>query len=244
MFKILKTLIHENRVAHKRTRTELSSQLKELEWAHVYHDSIRSISYLEQLPLNIGRWAGGYAFFYVLHRILKDYKPETILEFGLGESSKFISTYITHYLPNTKHQIIEENQDWLTAFNTQFRLHENTKISFCPSQFRDVKGFECNHYAGLQNVVKSSFNLYVIDGPNGSKRYSRYDLMYVISLLKPTDDFIILLDDFNRQGEQDTFEDVEAYFKSKAIDIVYKDYKGAKTLRVIASKGYRFVTTL
>jgi hypothetical protein len=30
--------------------------LKELDWANVYHDSIRGKSYIENLSLNIGRW--------------------------------------------------------------------------------------------------------------------------------------------------------------------------------------------
>ena len=47
-------------------------QLKELEWANVYHDSIRGHTAIEQLPLNIGRWAGNYAFFYILNSIIID----------------------------------------------------------------------------------------------------------------------------------------------------------------------------
>ncbi|MBP1841350.1 hypothetical protein [Formosa algae] len=240
MIKRIKTIIQENRIYHKKTRLMLQEQ----EWANVYHDSIRGFEAIERLPLNIGRWAGGYAFFYVLHRILKDYKPDTILEFGLGESSKFVSTYITHYLPNTQHQIIEEDLSWEKTFNNQFQLHENSKITLCPLEEKKNKGFVCNHYSGLKEVVKTTFNLYIIDGPNGSKRYSRYDIMYIVSLLKTTDEFIIMFDDFDRKGEQDTFEDLKLYFNSRSIDFVFRDYKGAKTLRVIASIGYRYVMSL
>ena len=42
---------------------------KEIEWAHIYHDSIRGKKPIEELGLNIGRWAGNYSFFYVLNRI-------------------------------------------------------------------------------------------------------------------------------------------------------------------------------
>ena len=38
---------------------------QELEWAHVFHDSIKGKPWLENLSLNIGRWAGSYSFFYI-----------------------------------------------------------------------------------------------------------------------------------------------------------------------------------
>jgi hypothetical protein len=90
MISKIKALIKENRNNHLMN----SMLLKDLEWANIYRDSIRGKEWLEKLPLNVGRAAVNYNFFYVLNRILNDYKPNRILEFGLGESSKFISTYI------------------------------------------------------------------------------------------------------------------------------------------------------
>ena len=105
-------------------------QTKEIEWAHNYHDSIRGISFIETLNLNIGRWAGNYAFFYVLNRILNDYKPKKIIEFGLGESSKFISKYIEFSLKDTKHTIIEQSEEWKDAFVTGFNYLKILKLKF------------------------------------------------------------------------------------------------------------------
>ena len=92
MISKIKSLIRENRARQKK----ILSQTRELEWAHIFHDSIRGKECLQNLPLNIGRWAGNYSLFYLLNRILMDYKPKSILEFGLGESSKFISTYLEY----------------------------------------------------------------------------------------------------------------------------------------------------
>ena len=89
--------------------TRILHQSLEIEWAHVYHDSIRDKPYLQNLSLNIGRWAGNYAFFYLLNRILFETKPKRILELGLGESSKLISVYIENILVNSEHLIFEHN---------------------------------------------------------------------------------------------------------------------------------------
>jgi hypothetical protein len=81
MLKKIKNLIQENIKFHKASQAGLN----ELYWANVYHDSIRGKKELENLGLNIGRWAGNYTFFYVLNRILNDYQPKKIIEFGLGK---------------------------------------------------------------------------------------------------------------------------------------------------------------
>ena len=64
-------------------------------------------------------------FFYVLNRILSDYKPSSILEMGLWESTKFISYYANNYLPNSSHFVIEQSQEWLDTFNGRFKLADN-----------------------------------------------------------------------------------------------------------------------
>ena len=55
------------------TNREILLHSKEIEWAHVYHDSIRGVKWIENQPLNIGRWAGNYTFFYLLNRVLHDF---------------------------------------------------------------------------------------------------------------------------------------------------------------------------
>src|SRR5690606_21955834 len=108
----LKRLVAEYRKNHKKEM----ALLRELDWANVYHDSIRGKEWLQNLPLNIGRWAGNYTFFYVLNRVLTDCKPNNIIEFGLVESSKFISTFLDNYLIQSSHLVIEQNREWYKNF--------------------------------------------------------------------------------------------------------------------------------
>ena len=116
--------------AYKEQKKLELAYLKELNWANIYHDSIRGKKEIEALSLNIGRWAGNYAFFYVLHTILSKGKPTNVLELGLGESTKFISTYLKNYLPQTSHIVIEHDESWISFFNSSFELNSNSKIDF------------------------------------------------------------------------------------------------------------------
>lgn len=220
-----------------------NAQLKELEWAHIYHDSIRGKKWLQDLPINVGRWAGNYSFFYVLSRILAEYYPKSIIEFGLGESSKMISTYIDNYLKESQHLIIEQSQEWADAFNTNFRLSDNSKIKVFNMLVKQVKGKYTNGYEGIEKLKNEKFDLYIVDGPFGSKNYSRYDIVSLVSTLTSDDEFIIIIDDYQRKGEQQTTEDIDEIFKSKNICIHKKVYEGNKSSIVLATNKYKFAAS-
>lgn len=239
ILKRINSLLQENRENQNR----ILAQMRELEWAQIYHDSIRGKKWLQDLPLNIGRWAGNYAFFYVLNRILNDYKPKSILEFGLGESTKFISAYLDNYLTDTTHLVIEQDESWKRKFEERSGLSKQTQIKICPLEKSEVKGFETNHYKAINQVVNKKFNLYVIDGPQGTVHYSRYDLVIIAQDFSKEDEFVILLDDYDRPGEKETVADLLNIFKESGIIVSMNTYTGNKSVLVIATEKYRYTTT-
>jgi hypothetical protein len=219
-------------------------QLKELEWAHIYHDSIRGIKPLEDLPLNIGRWAGNYTFFYIVNRILTDYKPQSILEFGLGESTKFISTFLEHYLLESNHIIVEHDKNWKKIFLNQFKLSNRSEIKLFDKVEKNINGFKSNCYDNIESSIQKKHDLYIIDGPFGSEHYSRYDIVNIAKGFSKKDEFIIIMDDYNRKGEAETTKDLLEFFKKSNIKIYKKVYIGNKSICVIATDRYRYATSL
>lgn len=247
MLKRIRKVIQENRQLHKvnhRLQKENLLQLKELEWAHIYHDSIRGNDWLENLPLNIGRWAGNYSFFYVLNRILSDFKPNYILEFGLGESSKFVSVFLENVLINSNHLIIEQNLDWHLSFKEKFQLSPRSKVTICPLYQRNVKNQQVNSYAGLKEIINQKFDLYIVDGPFGSSNFSRYDIVELANDFNKNDEFIIVIDDYQRRGEQETVEDLLVLFQEKEIEIHKGVFEGNKSVCVLATKRYKYLKSI
>jgi hypothetical protein len=247
MINKIKKIVIENRELH-RSKIELlkknESHLQELEWAHIYHDSIRGIEWIENLNLNIGRWAGNYSFFYVLNRLLHDYKPKKILELGLGESTKFISVYLENYLYKSNHTIIEQDDNWSENFKKNFKLSKRSNIVNCPLEIRQVNGFSVNSYYNFESKVSEKFDLYIIDGPLGSERFSRFEIIGLIEKFSKDEEFIIVFDDINRKGETDTFKVLIELLKSKGIKIYIGEYNGIKSVKVIATEKYKYVQSL
>ncbi len=224
---------------------KLIKQTNEIEWANIYHDSIRGRTFLEQLPLNVGRWAGNYGFFYLLNRILHDYMPQRILDLGLGESSKFITAYLENHLLKSTHIVVEQNQDWIDAFNRNFKLSERAEIIHCPLKISQVNGHSSNCYDGFNEKIKGDFDLYIVDGPFGSDRYSRYDIVDLLNKNATTNSqFIILFDDSDRVGEKDTIKAILDLLREKQVPIYTATYAGNKSTTIIATETYRYCTSL
>ena len=236
----IKALINKNFQYHK----DNQDYLKELDWANIFHDSIRGKKWLEDLPLNIGRWAGNYAFFYVLNRILNDYKPKSILEFGLGESSKFITSYLKNSLKESNHLIIEQNEEWSKLFLKGFSLSSNSKIEVNPLIKKEVKGYKVNSYSNLNHLLNKKFDLYVVDGPFGSPNYSRYQIVEIAENFSKLDEFVIILDDYQRRGEQETVSELLHVLESKEIKFYKGLYSGNKSVLVIGTEKYKYIESL
>ena len=225
-------------------QAEIIANNAELLWASIFHDSIRGKKAVENLPLNIGRWAGGYPFFYVLNRILSDYQPKRILEFGLGESSKFVSTYLDNYLLDSEHIVIEQDVNWKSVFENNFKVSQRTKIKVMPLVTKNYKNFDFNGYENIENEIQSKFDLYIIDGPFGSPKFSRFDIYELAKILTDQDHFIIVIDDYNRKGEQETTHELLKLFENRNIKVYSAVYNGLKSLMVIGSQKYKYIGSL
>jgi len=226
------------------TQKKAAADTEELLWAHIYHDSIRGKSWLQNLSLNVGRWAGNYTFFYVLNRILNDYKPNSVLEFGLGESSKFISVYIDNELKETSHDIIEQSQDWANAFKKRFTLSKKSSVLICPLIEKEIKGYKVNGYADIESKVNKLYDLYVVDGPFGSPHFSRYDIVDLVAQFPKEHEFVILMDDYQREGERETAKVIVNLLREKGIAHYTKKYAGNKSLLLIVSEKYKYLKSL
>jgi hypothetical protein len=233
----LRVLRIDNRFSRK-------NSLNELQWANIFRDSIKGQREIETLSLNIGRWAGGYQFFYILNRVLTEFKPKSILEFGLGESSKLISTHLESYLPTSHHHIIEHSTDWSNFFNSRFILSKRSKIEHLDLVITKINGFNVHSYKDFQEKIKNNYDLYVVDGPFGSSGFSRFDIVSVVNHFQQDERFIILFDDTNRYGERDTVGVIRETLDLKKIKYFISSYSGLKETTVICSEEFRFSTSL
>lgn len=218
--------------------------LKELNWANVFNNTIHDSKWLRNKSFSPGRSAVGYPLLYVIYRILDEVNPLRILEFGLGQSSKMLNQYANYY-PGVQVTAIEHNSRWVDFFCSQNSLPQNASISLLEVENTKFNGYNTSVYKGLDLLIQDKvYDLILVDGPIGSERFSKTQILDLIPLHICKDHFCVIIDDFNRVGEKDTCNELEKVLAINNIEFHSGEYKGIKSSRLYASNDLEFLTTL
>ncbi|SEW18912.1 hypothetical protein SAMN05428988_2916 [Chitinophaga sp. YR573] len=216
---------------------------REILKAQVFTSTIENSRWLKNKSFSPGGWAVDYGVLYTLYRILNDVKPKNVLEFGLGQSSKMIHQYSSYFTDSTA-ETFEHDEEWIQFFKDGLAGDYTTNVSVCELEKKELNGFETLIYKNItSHVGNKKYNLILVDGPYGSPRYSRHQIVDLVPQNLDTS-FCILLDDYNRIGEQDTFNDICAVLTANKIEYVTGNYLTMKGHAVICSKDLKFITTL
>lgn len=217
--------------------------LKELLKAQQFNNAITDCNWLKDRSFAPGGWAVDYAFLYTLYRVLRGVNPAQIIEFGLGQSSKLIHQYAA-FDNNVQAETVEHDSDWVFFFRKTLNVDYRINISLLPLGEVMYNNKPTTSYLDVQKIfANKQFDLIVVDGPFGSPNYSRIQIM---QLLKQNlaDSFCILLDDFNRDGEKQTFSEIEKQLKVLGRSYRHRVYNGEKDHALICSENWKFLTTL
>ena len=215
----------------------------EIYWGQIFDYATRDSEWLKKQTLNVGRWAMGFPALYLLYRILSDIRPQNILEFGLGESSKLTTQYYSHY-EDVCVTVIEQDEQWRDIF---CKSYEDARelIRILPLSVTKYHKHPHYSYSGLlPYVADKKYDLIIIDGPWGSKYHSRNQILEIVENGLIAEDFIIIMDDSERNGEKETLKKLYALLKSKNISFLKKKYSGGKDTTVICSPKLKFLTSL
>ena len=215
-------------------------------WANIFNQTICDSIWLKNKTFSPGRWAVGYPYLYVMYRVLNEIKPTSILELGLGVSTKIIGQYAGYY-NNVNHTVVENDSEWIDFFNRDFKLSNNTKIEqldwvFEPfEEAKSVRVFE-NFQARFSN---KQFDFISIDAPLGGdmKEYARIDICKILPhCLKKS--FVIMIDDYERIGEKHTVEKMKEALNNAGIKYKTGVYSGKKDLLIFASEDLKFLCSM
>jgi predicted O-methyltransferase YrrM len=173
--------------------------------------------------------AACYGLMYLLFRVLEELPVSSIVEFGSGQSTLLIDRIKR---PETRHVAYEHDPEWHAQIaprlrNCDYRLRPLTEWTI---DRRQVQWYS--------DVEAQNFDLVLIDGPPGTERFSRFGSVDLIRS-RVAEDFLIIMDDGNRQGEQDTVAHIAALLRHAGRKFRMKQLQGRTTQTVIA--GGRFV---
>lgn len=208
--------------------------------SNIFLNSIENCEWILDKKFYPGRWAVDFSFLHTLFRILDEIKPARILEFGLGQSSKLIHQFGNFY--NNYVVTCEHDAAWIDFFKKGF----SQEITIKQLELGTVvyKGFETLTYKNIKDEFENQkFNLILIDAPFGSAHYSRSQILELLpNILEQS--FCILLDDYNRIGEQETAQEMQNILTENKIKYFQAVYYGDKKHFLICSEDLKFLCSM
>lgn len=220
---------------------------KEAVWAEIFNNTINSSEWLKKKKFSPGRWALGYPALYALYRILDEFRPQNILELGLGQSSVMTIQYVKTS-SQINHTIVEHDKSWIDFFKKSHEMNENSHIIQMDIEYINYKDAELVRvYKDFLLELKNNktFDLILIDAPIGGdmKVYSRIDVLSLIPEYLGNQ-FVIILDDVNRMQEKRTIREIDNKLKESGIQAKHGIYSGEKETCVWASENWDFLLSM
>lgn len=219
---------------------------KEILWAETFNNTISDSNWLKDKSFSPGRWAVGYQYLYAVYRILNAVKPKKILELGLGQSTKLLSQYAKAN-KDVKHIVVEHDQEWIDFYKKENEVSENTEILKLEREYRKYKNDDkvLAFKDFKENLKGQKFDFISIDAPLGAnaKIYARVDVLEILPECLE-EEFVIVIDDYNRKGEKNTVSEIERILKEHNISYCKGIYYGEKECMVISSTKLKFVCSM
>lgn len=228
---------------NKRLLITNNKLLRELDWANVFNNTIKGSEWFNNHSISPGRWAVGYSFLYVLYRILNDVKPLKILEFGLGQSTKMLHAYANW---NNKATIktIDSSIDWINYYDKS-NMPQNCEIAYVEELFIEYKGKNTRSLKEFKDLITDEkYNLILIDAPIGSEHYSRPQIIKLVENNLDLENFCIIIDDYQRQGEKETTEELKLVFNNLNIKYEMVVYQSEKDFTLFVTPNLKFLLSL
>lgn len=227
----------------QRSLSQMNGIQKEILKAHLLTDATCESNWLKYKSFSPNGWALTYNALYFLYKTLDTIHPTNILEFGLGQSSKMIYQY-THTFPTAHAITYEHDVRWIEFFTKEFPsgISPNIyKTETVETEYNKQKTL--SYINDIQELIGQQFDFILVDGPYGSEHYSRSQILHIIpQCLKSS--FVIMIDDAERNGEQETIHELLNILHNSNIKVVQKTFSSTKSFYVICSPDLKFILTI
>lgn len=173
--------------------------------------------------------AASYSLMYLLTRVLAELPVRRIVELGSGETTVLIDRLRA---AEGRHVAYDQADFWVEKVA---RRAPRCEVRHAPIV---EKTFEGVAFAGYRDLQPVDFDLLLVDGPNGSDHVSRYDCVPLVAA-NQAKEFIVIVDDAGRPGEQETVQALARLLTARGIDFKLNHLAGRTTQAVITTPAFR-----
>jgi len=181
--------------------------------------------------------AANYSLLYLILRIGAEFQPASVLDVGAGQST-LLWAMLQRRGCVGEVLTLENDPEWGARIAGQVG-HE---VLVTPLRRMRIGGRTMMTYDWNAAQAGRRFDAIVCDGPRGTPRHSRGGILSMLGDLPP--DFALVLDDAERDGEQDTIAQVHARLQADKRDYAVGVLRAAKSQAVFATGRFLPATFL
>ncbi|SDD79313.1 hypothetical protein [Rhodospira trueperi] len=189
------------RYLRNRSASVLGPVIDELVFLDLFRDALRELE-LPFIYRPFGAGANASMLFLTL-RCVQLHQPARVLDLGAGQTSLLLDALGAAH-PMEVHTI-EGDPGWHADISGRVRH----AVHLCPVEMRrwGRNGFPA--YRLPPTILQEPFDLVLVDGPGGARRFGRAGVLDVIpAALSPSG--VVVFDDADRRGERETIAAAEA----------------------------------
>jgi hypothetical protein len=180
--------------------------------------------------------AANHSFMYFVARVLQDHRFTDVLDLGAGQVSILIDR-IRQKTGNFTVRTVEHDPFWAEKISSQVS-HE---VICAPLAARRVHEHQIRWYDLPPSVWRQPVDLLIVDGPpahDGDIRYARIGALDIAAAVLQKD-FVVVVDDSERAGEQALIRMLKALFQQRGIAFSSNTLHAYKCQTILAAGQYR-----
>ena len=176
--------------------------------------------------------AANHSLLYIILRFMIERRGIDVLDVGSGMTSLLLSD-LAAKISDTRVTTLEHDPDYAALISPQIS-HELVRAPLVPTVI-DGRTVQFYDLAPLKSL---RFDLIIVDGPPGTRRWSRFGAVHLFNrYLK--DEFLFVLDDADRKGELDTILTLLKHARNKTRIAGYRIISALKSQFLIFTERYR-----
>jgi predicted O-methyltransferase YrrM len=189
------------RFLRKRSVGAVGPVIDELIYLDLFREALRELD-LPFIYRPFGAGANASMLFLTL-RCVQLHRPARVLDLGAGQTSLLLDALAADH-PMEIHTI-EGDPGWHADISERVRH----AVHLCPVEARRRGSNSFSAYRLPSVLLHDPFDLILVDGPGGARRFGRAGVLDVIpDTLSPRG--VVVFDDADRRGERDTIAAAEA----------------------------------
>lgn len=177
--------------------------------------------------------ASNASLLYILARVASTLPIKSVCEFGSGQTTLLLDALCPKF--GFTVYSFEQHEFWGDQVRMQLRNPDRVTISSPEMVTKTIRSHRTSTY-GISEIKDMTFNLFLVDGPHGVPSRSRWGSLEVIDE-HLHDDFVIIFDDAQRQGEAESALEAQALLRAKGLKIYTETLIAVKSQIIITSES-------